>query len=144
MELCVHVAFSLLYSSPFPPSSSTTLSPLTLHPLTPFPSSLLIPPLSIPSPSPSPSLSLPCPSPSPSLSLPLLFPSVSSLLSVYFLRHLEWRHLEATVNADNTVDVRDVTNDAKEHLEFQDRIIKASLGWGHLIVTTSTQCYIFK
>lgn len=59
-------------------------------------------------------------------------------------RHLEWRHLEAVVNGDNTVDVKDVTNDAKEHLEFQDRIIKASLGWGHLIVTTSTQCYIFK
>ena len=59
-------------------------------------------------------------------------------------RHLEWHHLEAVVNGDNTVDVKDVTNDAKEHLEFQDRIIKASLGWGHLIVTTSTQCFIFK
>ena len=81
-----------------------------------------------------------------SLSFALPSPSLSfhTFSPLYLLRHLEWRHLEATVNADTTVDVKDVTNDAKEHLEFQDRIIKASLGWGHLIVTTSTQCYIFK
>ncbi len=48
------------------------------------------------------------------------------------------------MNHDNTVDVRDVTTDAREHLEFSERIIKTSLGWGHLIVTTSTQAYIYK
>ncbi|XP_064394634.1 intraflagellar transport protein 80 homolog [Halichondria panicea] len=58
-------------------------------------------------------------------------------------RHLEWDSLEACVNHDNTVDVRDVTTDAREHLEFSERIIKTSLGWGHLIVTTSTQAYIY-
>lgn len=58
-------------------------------------------------------------------------------------RHLEWHNLEATVNENNTIDVRDVTNDAREHLEFHDRVIKASLSWGHLVVTTPLQCYIF-
>ncbi len=48
------------------------------------------------------------------------------------------------MNADSSVDVRDVTTDAREHLEFSDRIIKTSLGWGHLIVTTSSQAYIYK
>lgn len=58
-------------------------------------------------------------------------------------RHLEWNNLEATVNGDNSIDVRDVTNESKEHLEFHDRVIKTSLAWGHLIVTTPTQCYIY-
>ena len=31
-------------------------------------------------------------------------------------RHLEWHNLEATVNENNTIDVRDVTNNAREHL----------------------------
>ena len=65
-------------------------------------------------------------------------------LSVWQCRYLEWGRLEARVNQDNSVDVREVTTDAREHLEFHDRVIKASLGWGHLIVTTSTQAYIYK
>ena len=28
--------------------------------------------------------------------------------------------------------------------EFHDRIIKASLAWGHLVVTTASQCYVYK
>ena len=59
-------------------------------------------------------------------------------------RHLEWHNLEAVVNEDNSIDVREVTTDAREHLEFHDWIVKTSLGWGHLVVTTSTQCYIYK
>lgn len=59
-------------------------------------------------------------------------------------RHLEWRNLEAIVNGDSSIDINNVTNGAKEHLDFHDRIIKVSLGWGHLIVTMPTQCYIYK
>lgn len=59
-------------------------------------------------------------------------------------RGLEWGSLEVTVNHDNSVDVREITTDAREHLEFHDRVVKASLGWDHLVVTTSTQAYIYK
>ncbi|XP_026138840.1 intraflagellar transport protein 80 homolog isoform X2 [Carassius auratus] len=39
--------------------------------------------------------------------------------------------------------VRNVLNDAVDVLEFRDRVIKASLAHGHLVVTTSLQCYVY-
>ncbi len=60
------------------------------------------------------------------------------------LRQLSWSHLEATVNQDSSIDINNITNSAREHLDFNDRIVKVSLGWGHLIVTTPTQCFIYK
>ncbi|XP_069831369.1 intraflagellar transport protein 80 homolog isoform X2 [Dendropsophus ebraccatus] len=39
--------------------------------------------------------------------------------------------------------VRNVVNDAMDLLEFRDRVIKASLKYGHLVVSTSLQCYVF-
>ena len=59
-------------------------------------------------------------------------------------RHLEWQHLEGVVNGNNSIDINNVSNGAKEHLDFHDRIVKVSLGCEHLIVTTPTQCYIYK
>ncbi|KAG8136102.1 putative Intraflagellar transport protein [Naja naja] len=41
------------------------------------------------------------------------------------------------------MEVRNVLNDAVDLLEFRDRVIKASLNFGHLVVSTSLQCYIF-
>jgi intraflagellar transport protein 80 len=58
-------------------------------------------------------------------------------------RKLEWRNLEVTINGDCTVDVLNIENESKEHLEFSNSIVKASLSWGHLIVITATQMYIF-
>lgn len=49
-----------------------------------------------------------------------------------------------TVVDQKTVGVRNVTNDTKEKLEFRDRVIKASLGYRHLVVTTPTQCYVYR
>ena len=42
-----------------------------------------------------------------------------------------------------TISLRNVTNDAWEKLEFRDRIIQASLAAGHLVVATTSQCYIY-
>lgn len=39
--------------------------------------------------------------------------------------------------------VHNVINDAVDLLEFRDRVIKASLNYGHLVVSTSLQCYVF-
>lgn len=35
-------------------------------------------------------------------------------------------------------------DDAVDVLEFRDRVIKASLAYGHLVVATSLQCYVYK
>ncbi|XP_065889257.1 intraflagellar transport protein 80 homolog isoform X3 [Dysidea avara] len=58
-------------------------------------------------------------------------------------RQLEWKNWCATVNADHTIDMVDISNESAEHLEFPERVVRASLGWGHLLVTTPTQCYIY-
>ena len=69
-------------------------------------------------------------------------------LAVQFFPHptrqLEWKNWCATVNADHTVGMVDISNESAEHLEFPERVVRASLGWGHLLVTTPTQCYIYK
>ena len=53
-------------------------------------------------------------------------------------------HLGACVCVCVCVQVRNVLNDAVDMLEFRDRVIKASLAYGHLVVTTSLQCYVYK
>ena len=42
-----------------------------------------------------------------------------------------------------TIALRNVTNDAWEQLEFRDRIIQLSLGYNHLVVATTSQCYVY-
>lgn len=42
-----------------------------------------------------------------------------------------------------TISLRNVTNEAWEKLEFRDRIIQLSLGHGHLVVATTSQCYVY-
>lgn len=58
-------------------------------------------------------------------------------------RRLEWKSFEATVKGRKTIVVRNVTNDITENLDFRDNIIKVSLEYGHLVVVTSTQCYVY-
>jgi intraflagellar transport protein 80 len=59
-------------------------------------------------------------------------------------RRMDWCHLEAVVTDENKITVRNSINDSKEYLVFSERIIKSSLSWDHLIVTTLTQCYIYR
>lgn len=47
------------------------------------------------------------------------------------------------MNEDNKIQVADVINELNEELDFKDRVINMSLSYGHLIVTTATQCYIY-
>lgn len=58
-------------------------------------------------------------------------------------RRLEWKNLELTISQRKTILVKDVSSDAKENLDFRDRVIKASLAFNHLVVTTSSQCYLY-
>ncbi|KAM6961470.1 intraflagellar transport protein 80 homolog [Aplochiton taeniatus] len=55
----------------------------------------------------------------------------------------EWKNFQVTLTKRRTMQVRNVLNDAVDGLEFRDRVIKASLAHGHLVVTTSLQCYVY-
>ncbi|KAJ8310611.1 hypothetical protein KUTeg_012476 [Tegillarca granosa] len=59
-------------------------------------------------------------------------------------KRLEWKNFEATVVSSKQINVRNVVNDALEKLDFRDRIIKVSLAHAHLVVATSSQCYIYR
>ncbi|XP_060929168.1 intraflagellar transport protein 80 homolog [Limanda limanda] len=58
-------------------------------------------------------------------------------------QHWEWKNFVVTLTKRRSMQVRDVTNDAVDILEFRDRVIKASLACGHLVVATSLQCYVY-
>lgn len=58
-------------------------------------------------------------------------------------QHWEWKNYGITLTKRRTMQVRNVMNDAVDVLEFRDRVIKASLAYGHLVVATSLQCYVY-
>ncbi|KAM4566832.1 intraflagellar transport protein 80 homolog [Odontesthes bonariensis] len=58
-------------------------------------------------------------------------------------QHWEWKNFVITLTKRRTMQVRNVLNDAVDILEFRDRVIKASLAFGHLVVATSLQCYLY-
>ncbi|NWV07561.1 IFT80 protein, partial [Ptilonorhynchus violaceus] len=58
-------------------------------------------------------------------------------------QHWEWKNFEITLIKRRTMKVHNVNNDAVDLLEFRDRVIKASLNYGYLVVSTSLQCYVF-
>ncbi|NXG95712.1 IFT80 protein, partial [Loxia leucoptera] len=58
-------------------------------------------------------------------------------------QHWEWQNFQITLVKRRTMKVHNVINDAVDLLEFRDRVIKASLSYGYLVVSTSLQCYIF-
>ncbi|XP_039985978.1 intraflagellar transport protein 80 homolog [Xiphias gladius] len=58
-------------------------------------------------------------------------------------QHWEWKNFVITLTKRRTMQVRNVMNDAVDVLEFRDRVIKASLAYGHLVVATSLQCYVY-
>lgn len=55
----------------------------------------------------------------------------------------DWKEFEVTLVSRKTVEVRNVTNDARESLDMRDRVIKVSIAYDYLILVTSSQCYIY-
>eukprot|EP00033_Pygsuia_biforma_P003426 GCRY01003755.1.p1 GENE.GCRY01003755.1~~GCRY01003755.1.p1 ORF type:complete len:862 (+),score=264.97 GCRY01003755.1:209-2794(+) len=58
-------------------------------------------------------------------------------------RSVEWGHQEAILADISTIVVKDHLGESSEELDFRDRIVKLSLAYGHLVVCTSLQCYIY-
>jgi len=56
---------------------------------------------------------------------------------------LEWKNFEVVNSQPKHIFVRDVLSEAKENLDFRDRVVKFALAFNHLVVTTPAQCYIY-
>ncbi|GMH38669.1 hypothetical protein BSKO_06553 [Bryopsis sp. KO-2023] len=56
---------------------------------------------------------------------------------------LEDGRTRVTVCGDHLIRVIDMLSETAEELDFRDRVIKTSLGFGHLVVATTSQCYIY-
>lgn len=59
-------------------------------------------------------------------------------------RKFEWKNIEATVVEARKLRVNDMITESVEDIDFaRDRIVEVGLGFDHLIVTTTNQCYVY-
>lgn len=59
-------------------------------------------------------------------------------------RHHEWKNTDVILIEPRKLRVHDVANESIEDLEFpRDRVVEIGVGFDMLIVTTTTQCYIY-
>lgn len=56
---------------------------------------------------------------------------------------LEWGKISANLEEGTRIKVRDILSETVEDLDFRDRVIKMSLGYGYLVVVTATQVCIY-
>eukprot|EP01038_Epipyxis_sp_PR26KG_P012029 gene12029-16102_t len=59
-------------------------------------------------------------------------------------RRFEWKNSEVIVIEPRKIRVQDVANETLEDLEYsRDRIVEVGLGFDYLIVTSTTQCFVY-
>ena len=58
-------------------------------------------------------------------------------------KKLTWENFEIQLQEDNKIHVIDMIHEITEELEFKDRVINFALGYGHLVVTTASQCFVY-
>lgn len=59
-------------------------------------------------------------------------------------RKFEWKNIEVTLSETRKLKIHDIVNESVEEIEFaRDRVVEIGLEFDHLIVTTTTQCYIY-
>ena len=58
-------------------------------------------------------------------------------------RRLEWREFEVVLTDSRKVTVHDVDKDIYDDLDFKDRVVHMSVGFGYLIVASASQCSVF-
>eukprot|EP00928_Gymnodinium_smaydae_P032421 TRINITY_DN23485_c0_g1_i1.p1 TRINITY_DN23485_c0_g1~~TRINITY_DN23485_c0_g1_i1.p1 ORF type:complete len:759 (-),score=120.02 TRINITY_DN23485_c0_g1_i1:147-2423(-) len=68
----------------------------------------------------------------------------SVLFSSVVDRKLTWQNVDVILDENNVITVHDIVNQTKEELDFRDRVTDMSLGYGALIVTTNSQCYVYQ
>ncbi|KAK9510933.1 hypothetical protein O3M35_005605 [Rhynocoris fuscipes] len=65
------------------------------------------------------------------------------LLAHVIGRRVEWGQHEAITTSRKTIKVNDVTSEGGDTLEFPERVIHLALAYQHLVVVTTTQCYVY-
>ena len=64
-------------------------------------------------------------------------------------RAVEWDNIEAVLKSSRLIEVNDFIGGTTDKLEFNaagqgtNRVVEMALGYGHLVVSTTTQCYIY-
>ncbi|KAF6215468.1 hypothetical protein GE061_010222 [Apolygus lucorum] len=64
------------------------------------------------------------------------------LLAHVIGRRVEWGPLEATTTRRKTVVMSNAVHSGSDTLEFPERVIHLALAYKHLVVVTTTQCYV--
>lgn len=58
-------------------------------------------------------------------------------------REISWAHIDAVLDEDNKIVINDHLHEMNEDLDFRERVVNMSIKHNHLIVCTTTQCYIY-
>lgn len=58
-------------------------------------------------------------------------------------RSLEWKNLIVSLTTNGKIRIQDILNDTMEEFDFRDKVVNWSIGFGHMVVATSTQCWIY-
>ena len=58
-------------------------------------------------------------------------------------RQISWAHIEAVLDEDNKISINDCLHEMNEDLDFRERVVNMSMKHNHLIVCTTTQCYVY-
>lgn len=70
--------------------------------------------------------------------------STGNLVVGYIVeRQLISRNLKATATSRKTIILQDIANSSSDALDFPERVTNFGLGYGHLIVATSSQLHIY-
>jgi intraflagellar transport protein 80 len=66
------------------------------------------------------------------------------LLAQVVERKFEWKNTEVTILEPRKIRVQDLVNETLEDMDFaRDRVVDIGLGHEYLIVTTTTQCFVY-
>ena len=58
-------------------------------------------------------------------------------------RQMSWSNIEAVLDEDNKINVNDVLNEMNEDLDYRERVVNMSIQYGHMVVCTTNQCYVY-
>ena len=70
--------------------------------------------------------------------------SGSVVFSHVIEKSIEWKGFEVTTCARKVIKVENITANIEQEYDFRENIIKLSIEFGHLIVITTNQCFIYK
>lgn len=59
-------------------------------------------------------------------------------------KKIQWKSITVEEIDSRAIEILDTNNGNKEDLEYRDRIVEMAMGFDHLVIATSTQCFIYE